>query len=340
MQNRDIFKIFLRFTVIILICSAIAAFFFGYKLNKFSKTPVDTGVDPVKFSVEPGQSLSAISQALEDKGVIENSTMFDILARFSNAARDIKAGEYTVSGPKSPRQILDTLKEGKVNLYRLTVPEGLTVEETAALVEVAGFGAKENFVRLARDKTFAASLGIEAGSLEGYLFPETYFFRKNASRKTIIKKMTDHFKTVFTPDWEKRALSMGFTVHETVTLASIIEKETGAAAERALISSVFHNRLDRGMRLESDPTVIYGIDNFDGNLTRKHLQTKTPYNTYTSAGLPAGPIASPGKMALKAALYPADTDYLFFVSKNDTTHKFSKTMAEHNRAVQKYQISR
>ena len=133
---------------------------------------------------------------------------------------------------------------------------------------------------------------------------------------------------------------MGFTVHEIVTLASIIEKETGEASERPVISSVFHNRLEKGMRLESDPTVIYGIEDFDGNITRKDLRTPTPYNTYVIKGLPPGPIANPGKMSLQAALYPADTEYIFFVSKKDSTHKFSKTLKEHNRAVRKYQLNR
>ena len=156
----------------------------------------------------------------------------------------------------------------------------------------------------------------------------------------IISTMVQRFRSIFTPAWEDRAGHYGFTVHQVVTLASIIEKETGASFERPLISSVFHNRLKKKMRLESDPTVIYGIKNFDGNLTRKHLKTHTPYNTYKIRGLPAGPIANPGRASLEAALFPDDTAYLYFVSKKDSTHHFSNNLKEHNRAVRKYQLSR
>ena len=152
--------------------------------------------------------------------------------------------------------------------------------------------------------------------------------------------MVQRFRSVFKPEWEERAASFGFTVHEVVTLASIIEKETGATFERPLISSVFHNRLRKKMRLESDPTVIYGIKDFNGNLTRKHLKTRTPYNTYKIRGLPAGPIANPGRASLEAALFPEKTKYIYFVSKKDRTHYFSTNLKEHNRAVRKYQLGR
>ena len=158
--------------------------------------------------------------------------------------------------------------------------------------------------------------------------------------ENIISAMVENFKSVFTPEWEKRAEELGFSVHEIITLASIIEKETGAEDERGLISSVFHNRLKRGMRLETDPTVIYGIKNFDGNITRKNLSELTPYNTYKIKGLPPGPIAGPGYESIKAALYPAETDFFFFVSKNDGTHIFSSNFKEHNMAVQKYQVKK
>ena len=182
-------------------------------------------------------------------------------------------------------------------------------------------------------------MGIPGKTVEGYLFPETYFFQKQASAEKIIRAMIGRFKSVFTKEWKNRAQELGFSVHEIVTLASIIEKETGVAKERSIISSVFHNRLEKGIRLASDPTVIYGIENFDGNLTRQDLRTRTPYNTYTNYGLPPGPIANPGKAALEAALYPADTPYLYFVAKPDNTHHFSTTLAEHNRAVRKYQLN-
>jgi UPF0755 protein len=181
-------------------------------------------------------------------------------------------------------------------------------------------------------------MGITADTLEGYLFPDTYYFPSGLESKSIITAMVKQFRIAFKPEWQTRAEELGMSVHEVVTLASIIEKETGAPEERPLISSVFHNRLKKGMRLETDPTVIYGIPDFDGNIKRRHLNTYTPYNTYKIKGLPPGPIASPGAAALEAALYPAQSKYLYFVSKKDGTHQFSATIKEHNAAVRKYQL--
>jgi len=182
--------------------------------------------------------------------------------------------------------------------------------------------------------------GLAGMTFEGYLFPDTYFFPRDVTIEGIISTMVKRFWSVFVPEWQARAKDLGLSVHQTVTLASIIEKETGAAFERPIISSVFHNRLKKKMRLESDPTVIYGIKNFDGNLTKKHLTTRTPYNTYKIRGLPIGPIANPGSASLEAALYPDDTKYIYFVSRKDRTHQFSMNLKQHNRAVRKYQLGR
>ena len=214
----------------------------------------------------------------------------------------------------------------------------MNIKEISAFVETAEFCKKKQFIDLCHDKSFILSLGIKATTLEGYLFPDTYFFPKHTPCETVITTMVAHFNKIFTEEWQALAKTMGFSVHDIVTLASIIEKETGDAQERPLISSVFHNRLKKNMRLESDPTVIYGIKNFDGNIKKKHLKMVTQYNTYQIKGLPMGPIANPGAKSLQAALYPAQTEYLFFVSKKDTTHKFSKTIQEHNKAVRKYQL--
>jgi UPF0755 protein len=207
-------------------------------------------------------------------------------------------------------------------------------------VTQAGFASKIEFIKAASNADLARSMGLEAETFEGYLFPETYFFPKQVSVEIIIATMVQRFWSVFTPPWQDRAKNLGFTVHQIVTLASIIEKETGASFERPIISSVFHNRLKKKMRLESDPTVIYGIKNFNGNLTRQDLQTETPYNTYKIRGLPAGPIANPGRASLEAALYPENTAYIYFVSKKDSTHYFSTNLKEHNFAVKKYQLGR
>jgi UPF0755 protein len=240
----------------------------------------------------------------------------------------------------TPRQILEIMVSGEVKLYKLTVPEGYSTRQIAELVAQAGFGPRDAFIQAACDATLARKLGLDSDTVEGYLFPETYFFPKDVTFEKIISTMVRRFWSIFTPEWQARAKSCGFTVHQIVTLASIIEKETGATFERKLISSVFHNRLRKKMRLESDPTVIYGINNFDGNLTRKHLKTRTPYNTYKIRGLPVGPIANPGRASLEAALFPDETDYIYFVAKKDSTHHFSTNLKEHNRAVRKYQLGR
>ncbi len=265
--------------------------------------------------------------------------MFLILAVLRGQDKSIKAGEYDISPCFSPEKILKIFVSGQIKLYRLTIPEGLNIREIAQLVETAGFGSKKNFMALASDPEFISSFGIKADSLEGYLFPETYFFPRGTGHKKIIKTMVQGFNSVFIPRWHETARKMGFSLHEIVILASIIEKETGVPEERPLIASVFHNRLKKGMRLESDPTVIYGIPDFNGNITRKDLRTPHSYNTYILTGLPGGPIACPGKMSLEAAVFPARTNYLFFVSKQDTTHYFSKNYQEHKRAVMKYQLN-
>ncbi|MCK5836588.1 MAG: endolytic transglycosylase MltG, partial [Desulfobacula sp.] len=215
---------------------------------------------------------------------------------------------------------------------------GLNIKGIADLMETAAFCTNTSFSDLCHDRSFANSLGIRSTTLEGYLFPDTYFFPKHTSCEDIIRTMVGHFNHTFTQKWQTRTKALGFSVHEIVTLASMIEKETGDASERPLIASVFHNRLKKNMRLESDPTVIYGITDFDGNIKRKHLKIPTPYNTYQIKGLPQGPIANPGALSIQAALYPARTQYLFFVSKKDTTHQFSKTFQEHNQAVKTYQL--
>lgn len=311
-----------------------------WQMNRFIHTPADRSGEQQVIIIEPGKNLKAISRLLARKQIVTREILFRLLVRHRGMATRIQAGEYGLSPAMTPEQILSILAKGKVLLHRITIPEGLNLEETADLVERAGFGTREAFLHLARNPGFAERLKIKAATLEGYLFPETYFFRKDTPQKEIIQQMVHRFNVVYTPQWKQRTLDLGFSVHEIVTLASIIEKETGDSSERPIIASVFHNRLKRGMRLDSDPTVIYGIPDFNGNITRKDLRTTTPYNTYKIMGLPAGPIANPGKLSLGAALFPAESDFLYFVSKKDTTHKFSKTIREHNKAVRRYQLER
>ncbi len=332
------FKIvFMLINVLFIICIACASYFY-FEITNFLNHPFNVSSPEKIFTIKPGQSLTSIANNLEKEKLITNQIYFKLFVRYKKSGKNLQAGEYLLSGSKSPVQILDILLKGKVKLYRITIPEGLNIRESALLVEKASFCKKEAFIELCKNRSFIISLDIKSTSLEGYLYPDTYFFPKHASCETIISTMISHFKAVFHSEWESRARELNHSTHEIVTLASIIEKETGDASERPLISSVFHNRLKKNMRLESDPTVIYGIKNFDGNIKRKHLKMLTPYNTYQIKGLPIGPIANPGAKAIEAALFPVQSDYLFFVSKKDTTHKFSKTIQEHNRAVRKYQL--
>ena len=307
-------------------------------LMSWSDRPAGTAAMEKLFTIAPGQGLKKTANALRQEGLISDALRFTIVARLEKKDKLLKAGEYFLSTAMSPREILSQMVEGRVHLYRLTIPEGFNLVQIAAAVSAAGLESEKNFLDTARNPETARSLDLEAPTMEGYLFPDTYYFPRGLDSPTIIATMVKQFRAAFKPDWEQRAKALKLSVHEVVTLASIIEKETGAPEERPLIASVFHNRLKKGMRLETDPTVIYGIPDFDGNIKRRHLETYTPYNTYKIKGLPPGPIASPGALAMQAALYPAQSDYLYFVSKKDGTHQFSRTIKEHNAAVRKYQL--
>ncbi|WDP92468.1 MAG: endolytic transglycosylase MltG [Desulfobacter sp.] len=333
-------KPLLLFSAILVLGGCIAAGTGLLWMKSFITTPADPKGKPVAFTVSRGQTMAAIAQNLKHRGLVSDPLRFKLYARYKKAATLIKTGEYQLSPALSPDKILEALVSGKVKLYRITVPEGLNMEEIAALAQEKGFCTADQFLTLCKDKAFIRKLGLSGITLEGYLYPDTYLFPKNTSCRSLIEKMAATFKQTFSKAWEERAEELGFTIHEIVTLASIIEKETGDAGERPLIASVFHNRLKKNMRLESDPTVIYGVDDYHGRIRYRHLRRLTPYNTYQIKGLPLGPIANPGAKALEAALYPTQSDYLFFVSKNDTTHQFSTNLRDHNRAVKKYQLNR
>ncbi len=328
------------FTIAVLLVIAVL-FSLLWRFHLYAGQPAGNDDTKKVVLVRPGQSFDATAENLYKMGIVKSPFKFKLLARFKGYDKQIKAGEYLFSPSMPPNTILTHLSKGKVRLHRLTVPEGYNIYQIASLVADSGLGMKKDFLSTAADLSFVHEMKIEANTFEGYLFPDTYYFPKGVTPQKIIRTMVKRFRRVFVPEWEKRAASLGLSIHQVVTLASIIEKETGAALERPVISSVFHNRLKKRMRLESDPTVIYGIiKDFDGNITRKHLKTWTPYNTYKIAGLPPGSIASPGIKAIEAALFPAETRFLYFVSKGDSTHKFSATINEHNRAVRKYQLKR
>lgn len=325
--------IFAVFFVLLMIASCIYL-----DLLVYAGKPASSRVMEQVVIVSPGQGFKSLSQGLHKTGIIRHPAKFELLARLKGIDKKIKAGEYTLSSSMPPGRILKILVSGKVRLHKITVPEGLNILQISNLFARTGLATKTAFVTAANNAALARKMGIEAESFEGYLFPETYYFPKNIAAEKIVSTMAKRFWSVFKPQWQQRAADIGMSVHQIVTLASIIEKETGAEFERPIISSVFHNRLKRRMRLESDPTVIYGVKDYKGNITRKHLTTPTPYNTYTIKGLPPGPIASTGAKAIEAALYPADTKFLYFVSKKDQTHQFSTNIKDHNRAVRRYQL--
>ncbi len=297
----------------------------------------------VAVEIPTGAGPKKVAQLLERAGVIEDAGFFAFYVRhIRRAAGSIKAGELAFRDDLSPRQALEVLLEGTPMTYSITFPEGLRIDEAAAMLEREGFIADASeFVRRARDPKVARSLGVPADGLEGFLFPDTYRLRHRMEPLEIMKVMVERYRTVFTGDWRRRARQIGLDEFKTVILASLVEKETGAAEERPLIAGVFHNRLRDGWRMDTDPSVIYAIvlirGSFSGNLTRKDLEMDHPYNTYRHRGLPPGPICNPGREALQAALYPKESGYYFFVSRNDGTHEFCDTLACHNQAVKRFQ---
>ena len=304
----------------------------------YGRTP--SGDTQKDIHIPRGTSLQTILQTLETEGVISNPALFKLYLFINGEANKVRAGDYRFEPGMTVKEVADALVSGDFRIYRFTIPEGWNLRQIALYLETQGLTNAQQFLSRAHDPIFISTLDIETDNLEGYLFPSTYEVYFPESPDQLLTVMTKKFQREFTADMHRRARELGLSSHDVVTLASIVEKETGRAEERPLIASVFSNRLKRGMPLQSDPTTIYGIPDFDGNLTRRHLESYTPYNTYVVSGLPPGPIASPGKEALLAVLYPAATDYLYFVSKNNGSHVFAKTLTEHNENVRKYQLGR
>lgn len=312
----------------------------GLALYRYATTPTGGCETTAVVCIKPGARFSETVTQLQEVGLVRHPKKFRWLAYLRGDDRRIRAGEYLLRASMAPRAILDTLVRGDALLHKVVIPEGSTVFKIGEILERAGLMSQEAFLLAASDPGLIKALGLEGDTFEGYLFPETYYFPKGVTAEQVIRKMVAHFLSVFTPAWSERAHAMALTTHQVVTLASIVEKETAKHEERALIAAVFANRLKRCMRLESDPTVIYGIKDFDGNLTREDLETPTPYNTYQIRGLPPGPIANPGRASIEAVLYPSKEPHLYFVSKNDGSHHFSRTLSEHNEMVERYQRRR
>ena len=310
--------------------------FYSYCSAPYGNTPIDITID-----IPEGTSFKKVSVLLAEKNIVRKSIRFDILAKLKNAEHKIKTGEYCMTMPMSPVKVLDKLIKGEVITHSVTIPEGKNIFDIAKIMEKAGLGSAAGTLEKMRDPEFIKSLGIKEESLEGYLFPDTYNFNRKTVPEKILRRMVARHNRLINMKIKKEAEQKGMTMREVLILASLVEKETARKFEKPLIASVFLNRLEKGMRLECDPTVIYGVKlnnpNFNTRIRTKHLRKKTPYNTYRIFGLPKGPICNPGLGSINAVLNPAKTDYLYFVSKNNGTHKFSTNLSEHNQAVYTFQ---
>lgn len=306
--------------------------------------------------IPPKSGFPQIEKILIESRVIEDDIRFRILARYLGVSTRLKAGEYVFTAEHTPLLILRDIEQGKTVPRTLTIAEGLTIYQIAEKIEAGGWGKQVDILQLMSDPDFLSRIGVRANSLEGYLFPDTYFFERSDSPQHILATMFKRMQAVIAKECEKAAQVEGvlfdcdgqagaaekfkgaseivrLSVNQVLTLASIIEKETGFPEERPLVAKVFIDRLKKGMRLQADPTVVYGLKKFGEQLSRKDLKTPTPYNTYTQKGLPVGPICNPGKASISAVFNPAAEKYLYFVLQENGGHYFSKSLKEHNEAV-------
>lgn len=323
----------------------VCATYFWFRSN-FISAASPGSQSKISIEVAEGSNMKEISKNLEQNGIIKHwwslYGRYRILSSLSEKnSFNIIPGEYELSPGNTIDQILDTFKSQRVVYHEVVIPEGMRVSEIARLLTSTGLVTSEDLRSALADRNLMATLNIPSTSFEGYLFPLTYKFTKPIDARKMLSQMVNDGRRQVNTDiknFAETAIDLGFSQHQILTLASIIEKETGESSERPTIASVFHNRLRIGMPLQSDPTVIYGIASFNGNLTKQDLQTPSPYNTYLNVGLPPTPIANPGVESIRAALFPAETDYLYFVSKGDGSHQFSATYKEHLEAVKKYQL--
>jgi UPF0755 protein len=289
----------------------------------------------VNFSVVNGDTFGRVNQRLSNAGLINNTRLFHYYAKYKGAMTKLRAGSFTIKSGSTMPEVLDALVYGRPNLISVTIPEGRNMYEIAQILSAAGITSREAFLQAAQAQELINGLGIDGSSLEGYLFPETYSFAANTPARQVVKTMIDLFNT--------RTSGIDFVhpflnKHQVITLASMVEKETGAKIERPAIAGVFTNRLKKKMRLESDPTTIYGMwARYKGNIKKSDLLEMTPYNTYKIPALPTGPISNPSIEAIEAVLRPQVHDYLFFVSKNDGTHIFTRSYKDHSSAVDEFQ---
>jgi UPF0755 protein len=287
-------------------------------------------------TVEEGERFNEIAADLQRQGVLDRALPLVVWARLTRQDRNVHWGEYLITTPLSPLDLLARVTGPPDPLHLLTIPEGYLMREIVGLLAASGFGSEESFLCLLNDPDFLAAEDLPPSGAEGYLFPDTYAFPLATPQQRILQTMVHHFREVTGPQFALRAANLGLSEHQAVTLASLVEEETGRDEERRLVAAVFLNRLRRGMPLQSDPTVLYGREGTDRSITRADLRRHTPYNTYTIPGLPPTPISNPGRLALEAAVDPAPIDYLYFVARGDGTHTFSATLSQHVSAVSRF----
>lgn len=305
-------------------------------------SPVDLRAEEKLIEIPKGYSVKEIATLLEDKGVIQKGFAFEIAARLNNKQSELQSGAYLLSGSMDLEEIINKIASGQVinNSVKVIIPEGYEISMIAQRLEELGLTTKEKFIKSAQkveqfDYPFLESLPQDKDrkySLEGYLFPDTYEFPRDVTEEEIIDTMLDRFNEVFKDEYYARAEELGITVDEVITMASLVEREARHDDERDLIAGVYYNRLDIDMKLQCDATVQYALEERKERLLYSDLEIDSPYNTYQHYGLPVGPISSMGEASIKAALYPKDTDFLYYVAKNDGSHVFSRTLEEHNNA--------
>jgi UPF0755 protein len=294
-----------------------------------------------EIQVTDGMSFKTIATTLQKEGIIRYRGYFEIIGRIEGISRKVRVGYYGLSTNMSLWEVLDALRKGKIIEYEVVIPEGYNVYQIAwTLSGTPLLSDPQEFIKLVKNKEFAQSVGIDADSLEGYLFPDTYFLPKGIKLEDIPRKMVQRYKAAFVDSYRNRAKELGFSEHQIITLASIVEKEAKVPSERKLIAAVYYNRLKLGMKLQADPTAVYGTKAWITKVTANDLKRKSPYNTYLHKGLPPGPIANPGEGSILATLYPDNADYLFFVAQGDGSHFFSKDFNTHAKAIGRYRLNK
>jgi len=323
-----------RFLLYILILPSIAAVVLIGSLFLYARLPIDSAkTTTVLVDVPTGSSLMKVINILGDAGLVKQKLLFHVLVAIKGGARSIRAGEYEFTTSLSPSELVDKLIHGDVKNYPVTIYEDYSLKQVAEQLKKYKLIHEDVFFQLAERKEFLSSLGIRGDSIEGYLFPDTYFFNRSMTTRQIMRIMVERFWSKISPEMINQAAEKGLNTHQFVTFASLVGKESGYSAEKPMIAAVFYNRLKKGIPLQSDPTTVYDLKDFNGKILRRHYKRESPYNTYIIRGLPPGPIANPGLDSFQAVLRPADVNYLYFVSRKDGTHFFSSSLVAHNDAI-------